>query len=281
VNGRWPSRDPIEEEGGINLYGFLDNSTQDAIDLTGLTTVTIQLTRKRKGRFAYYGTLDVTVDDLAISDCCDFPQHYVTLESVGTTVRSEGTYTPSLIPEYSWSKGSGKSGSGTGSQEGFTSIRGKLQVGTERGYWDGSLYLPNKPSEMAQGIFDDAINYELHTNGSDGINLHFGPNTNHSTGCVLIGTRYEFATDRMFGDRFSEAIKDPNRMLVHPVFGLKDTVDSQFRLFAALACAKSKGAKLRFLVKNQLDNYHKNLPPLLDEPVQTKGKIPRARPINF
>ena len=24
-NGRWPSRDPIEEEGGVNLYGFVGN----------------------------------------------------------------------------------------------------------------------------------------------------------------------------------------------------------------------------------------------------------------
>lgn len=28
--GRWPSRDPIEEEGGLNLYGFVEN---DGVDL--------------------------------------------------------------------------------------------------------------------------------------------------------------------------------------------------------------------------------------------------------
>jgi len=33
--GRWPSRDPIEEEGGINLYGFVGNNTLTAIDLLG------------------------------------------------------------------------------------------------------------------------------------------------------------------------------------------------------------------------------------------------------
>ena len=33
--GRWPSRDPIGEEGGINLYGFLGNNGLSSIDLLG------------------------------------------------------------------------------------------------------------------------------------------------------------------------------------------------------------------------------------------------------
>jgi uncharacterized protein RhaS with RHS repeats len=35
-NGRWPSRDPIEEEGGINLYGFVGNDGVNKWDLLGL-----------------------------------------------------------------------------------------------------------------------------------------------------------------------------------------------------------------------------------------------------
>jgi len=37
VSGRpvWPSRDPIEEEGGINLYGFVYNNTNYWIDVLG------------------------------------------------------------------------------------------------------------------------------------------------------------------------------------------------------------------------------------------------------
>ncbi|MGJ8635156.1 MAG: RHS repeat-associated core domain-containing protein, partial [Luteolibacter sp.] len=34
--GRWPSRDPIEEKGGINLYGFVGNNGISMIDLFGL-----------------------------------------------------------------------------------------------------------------------------------------------------------------------------------------------------------------------------------------------------
>jgi RHS repeat-associated protein len=34
--GRWPSRDPIEEDGGVNLYGFVGNDGINTIDLLGL-----------------------------------------------------------------------------------------------------------------------------------------------------------------------------------------------------------------------------------------------------
>ena len=35
VTGRWPSRDPIEEQGGLNLYGFVYNNTNYLIDVLG------------------------------------------------------------------------------------------------------------------------------------------------------------------------------------------------------------------------------------------------------
>jgi uncharacterized protein RhaS with RHS repeats len=38
LTGRWPSRDPIEEEGGVNLYGFVKNSGVNRWDLLGKET---------------------------------------------------------------------------------------------------------------------------------------------------------------------------------------------------------------------------------------------------
>jgi hypothetical protein len=35
VTGRWPSRDPIAERGGINLYGFLGNDSVNWVDILG------------------------------------------------------------------------------------------------------------------------------------------------------------------------------------------------------------------------------------------------------
>jgi RHS repeat-associated protein len=36
VTGRWPSRDPLEEEGGVNLYGFVGNDGMNRWDYLGL-----------------------------------------------------------------------------------------------------------------------------------------------------------------------------------------------------------------------------------------------------
>jgi RHS repeat-associated protein len=38
--GRWPSRDPIGERGGLNLYGFVENNAVNRWDLLGLTRQT-------------------------------------------------------------------------------------------------------------------------------------------------------------------------------------------------------------------------------------------------
>jgi uncharacterized protein RhaS with RHS repeats len=35
VTGRWPSRDPIEEAGGVNLYGFVGNDGTNKWDYLG------------------------------------------------------------------------------------------------------------------------------------------------------------------------------------------------------------------------------------------------------
>jgi RHS repeat-associated protein len=35
ITGRWPSRDPIEEKGGVNLYGFVGNNGVNDYDIHG------------------------------------------------------------------------------------------------------------------------------------------------------------------------------------------------------------------------------------------------------
>ena len=34
--GRWLSRDPVEEEGGVNIYWFVNNNGSSGIDVLGL-----------------------------------------------------------------------------------------------------------------------------------------------------------------------------------------------------------------------------------------------------
>ncbi len=45
VFGRWLSRDPIGEEGGVNLYGYVENDPVDNTDSLGLETDTIEVTK--------------------------------------------------------------------------------------------------------------------------------------------------------------------------------------------------------------------------------------------
>ena len=56
VTGRWPSRDPIGERGGVNLYGMVGNNGLNGSDYLGLAytsaenEVTLELTRRTKVR---------------------------------------------------------------------------------------------------------------------------------------------------------------------------------------------------------------------------------------
>ena len=42
LTGRWTSPDPIEEEGGVNLYGLLGNDGVNWVDLVGTKVFVIQ-----------------------------------------------------------------------------------------------------------------------------------------------------------------------------------------------------------------------------------------------
>jgi len=56
--GRWLSRDPIEEQGGLNLYWFVMNGTTFSVDAIGLRCVLDYVER------TYTVTIDYTILDL-------------------------------------------------------------------------------------------------------------------------------------------------------------------------------------------------------------------------
>ena len=51
VTGRWPSRDPIEEKGGINLYGFVGNNGVNRWDLLGLKKINLKYSILGRGDY--------------------------------------------------------------------------------------------------------------------------------------------------------------------------------------------------------------------------------------
>jgi len=69
ASGRWPSRDPIGERGGVNLYGFVGNDGMNQFDFFGLAEKSVQVSfgiagtdsktgggTTRKGGYWAYGT---------------------------------------------------------------------------------------------------------------------------------------------------------------------------------------------------------------------------------
>ena len=69
--GRWPSRDPIGERGGLNLYGFVGNKSINLIDYIGLFSV-------NEGSNSHYVTSDgdnihvsIGAEGDCFSDSCD------------------------------------------------------------------------------------------------------------------------------------------------------------------------------------------------------------------
>ena len=75
VTGRWPSRDPMEEEGGLNLYAFAYNNGINWIDLYGLCT---------RGEIKLKGVSVETTTLLGLSYTAKDPANYVRgyLESI-------------------------------------------------------------------------------------------------------------------------------------------------------------------------------------------------------
>ena len=55
VTGRWPSRDPIGERGGVNLYGFVGNDGVNRLDYLGLQEDKVEEDKKKCLVLFYWG----------------------------------------------------------------------------------------------------------------------------------------------------------------------------------------------------------------------------------
>jgi RHS repeat-associated protein len=179
--GRWINRDPIEENGGLNLYGFVGNDEVNWFDYLGLATLTVSVDRYGRTKEAIYSVVTVSSDDADVNKCCCLPKFFHGIER-GTdateNLLDEGTHNSAFDRENSPPFGpKNKTGGG------LTSITGR--VAKHGGRWPISI--PENPPGMNQSDYDQAIDNEFRT-GDGGDNIHAGPNQNHSSGCVLLGT---------------------------------------------------------------------------------------------
>jgi len=71
--GRWLSRDPIEEEGGVNLYGFIGNNGINDADMLGQRSIYLNIegsydvTKPTESKF---GALYSSHHDITLKLCC-------------------------------------------------------------------------------------------------------------------------------------------------------------------------------------------------------------------
>ena len=85
--GRWLSRDPIGEEGGENLYGFVRNDPVSKIDYLGtiFTTNLIPIPWPKvdidnvKGLFIFGKALGLVVYQIKVTGICDIPENPISL----------------------------------------------------------------------------------------------------------------------------------------------------------------------------------------------------------
>jgi uncharacterized protein RhaS with RHS repeats len=97
VTGRWPSRDPIEESGGLNLYGFVGNDGVGRVDVLGMNENISPADKE---------AMISSVHDSAIQYHKDAESEWLTLiKSNNPTVKTDGKnynrpYTPKMPREW-------------------------------------------------------------------------------------------------------------------------------------------------------------------------------------
>ena len=95
TTGRWPSRDPIGERGGINMYGFVGNDAVSWIDALGLATVYVdgdlhESTPPSNCCFDDEGNRVDFVKDTANRECCPNEIQEITFKIDDTGVAGHG-----------------------------------------------------------------------------------------------------------------------------------------------------------------------------------------------
>ena len=216
-DGRWISRDPIMEQGGWNLFAFVNNNSISFSDKIGLFTLIVEVFRYEQREEAIYSNITVSSDDPMVNKCCCLPQFYCGVErgvKYTENLLDTGILNSSLTPENSPPFGP-KNKKGIG----LTSIKGRVAKHKTSG-----IQIPSKPDWMNDSDYKHAINDEFRT-GDGGDNIHAGANYKHSSGCIVIG--------------ISPAGEN----------SYQNSLEQDMRFKAAVACARRKRSNIKIRTK--------------------------------
>jgi hypothetical protein len=272
----------------VNLYSFAFSNPVNLVDPIGLIAVNALLQRKSRGHFAIYGSLTITTNNAKVNKCCEFPLTFKTLERPPNT-RSGGDAVPSAPfgtpgPFYGTLREDGNGNA-------LNTCPNALAAST-----GGAL--PSRPTSINKADWSTALTHEWNI-GNGGINVHAGMISTWSTGCVLVGTQYTEQTFTVSTNK--EGVRNhsypgvADGTYIVPGFEWADTILSQLRINAAIACAErisGTKARIKFTRRGHpVDHRGKNSPlPVPEQPKDSRSmwdKIrgvpappPRAVPIN-
>jgi len=114
----WPSRDPIEERGGVSLYGMVENRVINRTDYLGLVSIGIRSSRAKMGDCGGFGwVVDFGVTGTSHEENCgQILQDVEITKSVQKCNQKESDVKPDEVKfsEVCGKMGSGKMGSKNG-----------------------------------------------------------------------------------------------------------------------------------------------------------------------
>ncbi len=262
---QWPSRDPIGEGGGLNIYEFLGDDPVNGTDVFGCAKITITLERQKRDVFGIYGKLYITASK-DVKDCCTMLDEFLTIELPPHAKKAKYKRND---------KGKEFVGFYTGLFNGTSGVANLQENSTTSLANIASLNLDNLPGRLTPAGFspkeiEEMLSVGVNT-GNGMINIHMGQTSNWSGGCILIGFKYTAQTMTLDPKDEFESLDSSKVYQNVPGFDHDDTLDAQAHLTSMLFCAKRRfGSALEIEFKR----IGPAIPPMADNPINAVGVAP-------
>ena len=186
---QWPSRDPIEEEGGLNLYGFVENDGVDNTDLLGYTDIRIAIARKYL-ELETIGAFIAVATDEGAAKCCGRVVGQTLELRKGHYKAMGGTKPPKDYPIPEGER------DGIYSESENTSIDGQIRArnanrqkkNKENKGKPGYVEIPSEAFPVLPGNIS-THNIDVKSDDFDGTRMHHGTTALSSLGCPIVGDK--------------------------------------------------------------------------------------------
>ena len=228
--GRWPSRDPIGEEGGMNLYGFVGNDGVNWIDFLGLADIQVEIVRQYL-EWETIGTFTASPTDDKIKKCCGSVSGQTLELKKGYYEVADGRGNKNY-PIYESER------SGVYSPSPNTSINGQQRWldnnypnsnGAPRALVAGSVgenninVISNNPTGPSQSSFT-------------GTRMHHGQSSQSSEGCPIVGCNMKkgYITNTKYSD-YEKGEKFPGHY-----FDKEDSISKAIELNTLVECVQKE-----------------------------------------